>query len=83
MKPTRPDVSVVIDTLGKLCPMPIVETQEAARAMGAGEILEVVSDDIGILADMPAWCKGTGHTLLGIEEHDRRRWHCYVRIRSS
>jgi len=79
MAPAPPDPDVVLDTVGLLCPLPIVETQEKVREMREGQVIEVVSDDVGILADMPAWCKGRGHTLLAIEEDDQGRYHCFVR----
>ena len=55
-----------LDTLGLFCPVPIVRTAETIRRMGAGEVLEVLSDDRVILLDMPAWCRSTGHRFLGM-----------------
>ena len=81
MQPTRPDVDLVIDTLGMLCPLPIIEAQNAARVLGNGQLLEVVSDDRGVLADMPAWCKGTGHRFEGTDEDANGHWHCFVRLK--
>ena len=57
-----------LDTLGLLCPIPIAKTAEAVKMMRVGEILEVLSDDLGILIDLPAWCMSTGHSLIGVEE---------------
>lgn len=57
-----------VDTLGLLCPMPIVKTAEKMKEMKPGEVLKIVSDDPGVKEDMPAWCKSTGNELVGIEE---------------
>lgn len=57
-----------LDCFGLLCPMPIVKTAEAVKGMKIGQILEIDATDIGIKADMPAWCKATGNEFLGIEE---------------
>ena len=57
-----------LDCMGLYCPMPIVKTNEKIKELKTGEVLEVVADDKGIKQDMPAWCKATGHELLGIEE---------------
>ena len=46
MEASRPGVDVVLDTRGKLCPLPIIETQERVREMDAGRVIEVVSDDV-------------------------------------
>ncbi len=56
----------VYDARGLLCPIPIIRASEKIRKMSVGEILEVISDDPGIRADMPAWCRSTGHKLLDI-----------------
>jgi len=57
-----------LDCIGLYCPMPIVKTAEKIKELKQGEVLEVVSDDIGIKEDMPAWCRATGNEFLGIEE---------------
>jgi len=36
--------------------------------MKAGQVLEIVSTDVGIKEDMPAWCRQTGNEYLGWEE---------------
>jgi TusA-related sulfurtransferase len=56
-----------IDCLGLFCPMPILKTREAMRALRAGQVLEMVSDDPASEADMKSWSVKTGHELLGIE----------------
>ena len=56
---------MTIDTVGLFCPVPIIRTSEAMKRIGAGSVLEVISDDRVILIDMPAWCRSTGHEYLG------------------
>jgi TusA-related sulfurtransferase len=46
--------------------------------MKVGEVLEVVSTDAGIRADMPAWCRMSGQEFLGLEE-DGEVIRVYVR----
>ena len=57
-----------LDCYGLLCPMPIIQTARKMKELKTGEVLEVVSTDAGIKADMPAWCKMTGQEFLGFEE---------------
>ena len=57
-----------LDCVGLYCPMPIVKTADRVKKMKVGEVLEVVADDKGIKADMPAWCAATGNECLGVEE---------------
>lgn len=61
---------IVEDCLGLNCPMPIIKTAERIKELALGQILEVVSDDAGIVEDMPNWCKTTGQEYLGIEQDD-------------
>jgi len=57
-----------VDCVGLYCPLPIVHTAKKIKELKAGQVLEVLSDDEGIKADMPNWCKTTGNEFLGIEE---------------
>jgi tRNA 2-thiouridine synthesizing protein A len=57
-----------VDTSGKCCPMPIVETNMAIKKVNSGEILEIIATDPGTQSDIPAWCDRTGNTLLESSE---------------
>lgn len=59
-----------VDTSGKCCPMPIVETNVAMKKMASGEILEIIATDPGTLTDIPSWCERGGHTLLESSKND-------------
>ena len=67
-----------IDCLGLFCPMPIIKTAEKINELEKGDVLEVISDDEGIVNDMPNWCKITGHEFLGIEKTEDE-FKAYVR----
>jgi TusA-related sulfurtransferase len=72
IKDIKPDE--VLDCVGLACPMPIMKTSNKIKAMQPGQVLEVQSDDDGIVKDMPAWCRMTGNEYLGIEkENDEYR----------
>ncbi len=60
-----------LDCIGLYCPMPIVKTAQKIKDLKNGEVLEVLSDDVGIKEDMPAWCDSTGHEYVGLEEEGR------------
>lgn len=59
-----------LDCIGLYCPMPIANTARKMKEMKQGEVLEVLADDEGIKADMPAWCQATGNEFLGMEEEN-------------
>jgi len=57
-----------LDAKGLSCPMPIVKTKRAMDTLASGEVLEVQVTDKGALADIPAWAKAGGHTILDQSE---------------
>jgi len=64
------NVDVTQDSIGQMCPMPIVQLAKAMRKMQAGQVLEIRADDEGAHADIPAWCEQTGNEFLGEENAD-------------
>jgi len=72
------DADATLDCVGLYCPMPIIQTKAMVDGLEVGQVLEVIADDEGIKADMPAWCKRTGNEFLGLEEDDGE-YHVYVR----
>ena len=58
--------------------MPIIKTKEKVQELEVGQVLEVIADDKGIKADMPAWCESTGNEFLGVEEEDGE-YRVYIR----
>jgi TusA-related sulfurtransferase len=71
-----------LDTSGRLCPYPIVETARAIRTMEDGAVLLVIATDPGIALDMPMWCRATRNEHLGTVR-DGGAWKSFVRKRSS
>jgi len=62
--------NMTLDTSGKCCPMPMVETNNAIRKLNSGEVLEIVATDPGTKMDIPSWCDRTGNQLLFSSEND-------------
>jgi TusA-related sulfurtransferase len=58
-----------LDCVGLFCPMPILKTRDALKAMAVGEVLEMTSDDPASEADMKSWTTRTGHQLLEVAKH--------------
>lgn len=71
-----------LDCIGLYCPMPIVNTSNKFQELKDGEVLEILADDVGILKDMPAWCKATGNEFLSVEDKDGQ-YLLYVRKTSK
>lgn len=62
---------LVLDCLGRPCPVPVVELARALRDAPAGTVVEVVSDDPAARLDVPAFCRMRGHEFLGEVPHER------------
>lgn len=81
MRPaTLPEPALTLDTSGKLCPFPIVETARVIKGLEDGAVLLVIATDPGIALDMPMWCKATRHEHLATFE-EGGRWRSFVRKR--
>jgi tRNA 2-thiouridine synthesizing protein A len=61
---TVTEIAARVDARGLSCPMPIVRTATAVRAMPSGSLIEVLATDPGSVRDFAAWCRSTGHELL-------------------
>jgi tRNA 2-thiouridine synthesizing protein A len=53
-----------LDTRGLMCPLPIIKTRAAMETLQPGEVLKVVSTDVGSTRDMPAFAQVTRNPLL-------------------
>ncbi len=67
-----------LDCIGLYCPMPIANTANKLKGLEVGQVLEILADDEGIKEDMPAWCRTTGHELVGMEE-EAGQYKVYVK----
>jgi len=63
-----PSIIHQLDVTGTFCPLPILLAAREMLRLTAGDRLEVIGDDPGILEDMPVWCQRAGHRLLDISE---------------
>ncbi len=57
-----------LDCRGVKCPMPIVMISKAMRTLGPGQTLSVEADDPAFRADLEAWVKKLGYSLLEFED---------------
>ncbi len=60
----------LLDARGLKCPMPSVKTALALEQLGGGGIVKVMIDDPVSKKDLPAWVRGNGHQVLGIDDRD-------------
>ena len=60
-----------LDARRLLCPMPVIRTQNLVKTLQPGDTLDIVCTDPGAKADIPAWCRVSGHRYLGVKEQGR------------
>jgi tRNA 2-thiouridine synthesizing protein A len=58
------EITQTIDARGLSCPMPIVKTAQAIKALPSGAAVELLATDHGSIKDIEAWCRVTGHELI-------------------
>lgn len=68
----------VVDSLGKACPMPIIELAKAIEHVPVGAELVVLADDPGAKVDIPVWCRMKGQAYVGMVDAERG-WSFRVR----
>ena len=64
--------ALILDTLGRRCPIPVIELAKRITAVEIGQTVAVWSDDAAARLDLPAWCGLRGHTYLGASALDGR-----------
>src|ERR1039457_4537255 len=57
-----------LDARGLNCPLPILRAKKALTDMQSGQVLRIVSTDLGSVKDFQAFCKQTGNDLLSQTE---------------
>ena len=69
---------MTLDTTGMLCPIPVYLTSKKIKEMSQCAVLEVSSDEEGILSDIPAWCRATGNEILKSDQEEGQ-YRFYIR----
>ncbi|MGW7274785.1 aminotransferase class V-fold PLP-dependent enzyme [Streptomyces sp. NPDC054864] len=73
--------SLVVDALGKRCPLPVIELAKVIGDVPVGGTVTVLADDEAARLDIPAWCEMRGQEYVGEEPADHGC--AYVVRRSS
>ncbi|MCW2887030.1 MAG: tRNA 2-thiouridine synthesizing protein [Streptosporangiaceae bacterium] len=75
----RPDPPyLIIDALGRKCPIPIILLAERIREVPVGQVVAVTADDVAARTDVPAWCRMKSQDFV-CEETLPRGWAFHIR----
>ncbi len=77
----REEDVLVVDSLGKRCPIPVIELAKVIGDVPVGGLVRVLSDDGAARLDIPAWCEMRGQEYVG--EEPAERGTAYVVRRAS
>jgi cysteine desulfurase len=62
--------AIVVDALGRRCPIPVIELAKVIGDVPVGGTVRVLSDDEAARLDIPAWCEMRGQEYVGEEPSD-------------
>ncbi|MFC8292296.1 cysteine desulfurase/sulfurtransferase TusA family protein [Streptomyces sp. NPDC057242] len=63
--------TLVVDALGRRCPIPVIELAKVIGDVPVGGTVRVLADDEAARLDIPAWCEMRGQEYLGEEPSPR------------
>ncbi|MDH4036064.1 MAG: sulfurtransferase TusA family protein [Candidatus Krumholzibacteria bacterium] len=73
--------AVVVDARGEFCPVPVIRTSDAVKALPPGGTVLVIADDPAIEFDLPAWARSAGQEC-SLVRIDGRDFHYAVKKRA-
>jgi tRNA 2-thiouridine synthesizing protein A len=65
-----------LDACGMRCPLPLLKAKQALRDLANGQLLRVLSTDVGSVRDFRSYAELSGHELYGFQERDST--YCYL-----
>lgn len=74
------DFDATLDAIGLLCPLPVLKARKRLKALGTGDVLQILADDPAALIDIPHFCAEAGHAFLDQSEGEN---HQIYRIRKG
>ncbi|TNY36206.1 sulfurtransferase TusA family protein [Thermomonospora catenispora] len=78
-EPAGPAPALVIDALGRKCPIPIIWLAERIREVPVGEVVAVLADDAAARTDVPAWCRMKSQEFVREETLEGGGWAFHIR----
>jgi cysteine desulfurase len=73
--------ALVVDAVGKLCPVPVIELAKVIGDVPVGGTVRVLADDEAARLDIPAWCAMREQEYVGEEPAEKGTAYVVRRIR--
>ena len=65
-------VDRTFDFTGLKCPIPVLKTKKELKNLTSGQVIEVISDDVGAKKDIPALLNKIGDELIELKEEGKK-----------
>jgi cysteine desulfurase len=72
--------ALVIDALGRRCPIPVIELARQITDIEVGQTVLVLSDDVAARVDIPVWCRMKRHEYVEADLADGGTGHRVRRL---
>ena len=69
----------VLDTIGQVCPFPLVEAKRAIGGLRSGDELQIDFDCTQATDSIPAWASAAGHAVTDFRQIDKAIWTITLR----
>lgn len=64
------DGPIVVDAIGKACPLPVIDLAAAVEAHTVGTVFRLLADDEAARVDVPVWCRLQRQRLDDVRDVD-------------
>ncbi len=78
-EPGLPAPALVIDALGRKCPIPIIWLAQRIGEVPIGQMVTVLADDPAARTDIPAWCGMKSHVWVATTDVEPAGWAVHIR----
>jgi tRNA 2-thiouridine synthesizing protein A len=69
----------VLDTLGRVCPYPLVLTKKAVEKLASGDVLKIMCDAPASAEDtIPRWAAKQGFGFESVKQENQGYWELYI-----
>ena len=69
-----------LDTLGRVCPYPLLLTKKALEKLGGGQVLKVLCDAPASAEDsIPRYAEKQGYAFESVKLDDKGMWELYIK----
>ena len=69
-----------LDTLGRVCPYPLLLTKKALEKLGSGQTLKVLCDAPASAEDsIPRYAEKQGFAFESVKIEDKGMWELYIK----